>query len=142
MRIGYRVAWVTVSEGRGRTGGLARIGNTVWKGLLADRLPFLRTPKMENAPALVQGLVMAKEEFLLLLLTWWAIIGVGFSHDWATLEVELWCAVLFIQSLPYLASVGMSILAAMPAPAAKPVSAPAMQVQKAPIGTMHPAAGD
>ena len=97
---------------------------------------------MKNAPALVQGLVMAREELVLLVLTWAALLGVGFGHHWATLETKLWCAVLFTQSLPYLASVGVAILAAMPAPVAKSVPAPAMQMQKAPIGTMHPAAGD
>ena len=118
------------------------IGKAVWKGLFTNSLPFLRTPKMKNAPALVQGLVMSREELVLLVLTWGALLGVGFGHHWATLETRLWCAVLFTQSLPYLASVSVAILAAMPAPAAKPVSAPAIQVQKAPIATMHPAAGD
>jgi hypothetical protein len=63
------------------------------------------------------------------------------GHHWATLETRLWCVVLFTQSLPYLASVGVSILAAMPARVATPVlvKAPA-RVQG--VGVMHPAAGD
>ncbi len=132
-RVGAAVAGLALSHS---------IGKAVWKGLFTNSLPFLRTPKMKNAPALVQGLVMSREELVLLVLTWGALLGVGFGHHWATLETRLWCAVLFTQSLPYLASVSVAILAAMPAPAAKSVSAPAMQVQKAPIATMHPAAGD
>jgi exo-beta-1,3-glucanase (GH17 family)/cellulose synthase/poly-beta-1,6-N-acetylglucosamine synthase-like glycosyltransferase len=126
-------------------GGLAlshSIGKAVWKGLFTNSLPFLRTPKMKDAPALVQGLVMAREECVLLALTWAALLAVGFGHHWATLETKLWCAVLFTQSLPYLASVGVSILAAMPAPVTKPVTALAPQRIPARIGAMHPAAGD
>ncbi len=128
-------------------GGLAlshSIGKAVWKGLFTNRLPFLRTPKMKNAPALVQGLVMAREEGLILAATWTALALVGFGHHWATLETKLWCVVLLTQSLPYLASVTVSILAAMPAKVAKKVvaQAPALARQPVRIGSMHPAAGD
>ncbi len=78
----------------------------------------------------------------LLALTWAALLGVGFGHHWATLETRLWCAVLFTQSLPYLASVSVSILAAMPAPARKALPVPARAPQTVRLGNMHPAAGD
>ena len=87
-----------------------------WQGLLSNGSPFLRTPKMKNAPALVQGLVMAWQELVLFVLTWAAIIGVGVAHRLATWEATLWCLVLLTQSLPYLASVMMSLVAAVPAP--------------------------
>ncbi len=132
-RIGAAVAGLALSHS---------IGKAVWKGLFTNKLPFLRTPKMNNAPALVQGLVMAREELVLLALTWGALLGVGFGHHWATLETKLWCAVLFTQSLPYLSSVGVSILAAMPAKAPKPAALPAAARQPARLGAMHPAAGD
>jgi exo-beta-1,3-glucanase (GH17 family)/cellulose synthase/poly-beta-1,6-N-acetylglucosamine synthase-like glycosyltransferase len=132
-RLGAAVAGLALSHS---------IGKAVWKGLFTNRLPFLRTPKMKNAPALVQGLVMAREEFLLLILSWAALLGVGIGHHWATLETRLWCAVLFTQSLPYLASVTVSILAALPAPVRKLVTVPAPQKQPARLGAMHPAAGD
>ena len=91
------------------------IGLAVWKGLIVKSAPFLRTPKMANAPALIQGLVMAREELVLLALTWSAMIGVALTHHLATLEAKLWCAVLLTQSMPYLASVAVSVIAAMPA---------------------------
>ncbi len=94
------------------------IGKAVWKGLFIRSAPFLRTPKMENAPALVQGLVMAREELVLLLLTWTAMIAVGVAHQMATWEAVLWCTVLFTQSLPYLAAVTVAVVAAFPAGAA------------------------
>jgi hypothetical protein len=131
-RVGAAVAGLALSHS---------IGKAVWKGLFTNRLPFLRTPKMKDAPALVQGLVMAREEFVILVLTWAALLGVGIGHHWATLETRLWCVVLLTQSLPYLASVGVSILAAMPARVEKPVTvkAPARVPN---VGAMHPAAGD
>jgi exo-beta-1,3-glucanase (GH17 family)/cellulose synthase/poly-beta-1,6-N-acetylglucosamine synthase-like glycosyltransferase len=134
-RLGAAVAGLALSHS---------IGKAVWKGLFSNKLPFLRTPKMKDAPALIQGLVMAREELVLLILTWGALIGVGFGHHWATLETKLWCVVLFTQSLPYLASVSVAILAAMPAKVAKKVSAPAPARVKLPVhvGNMHPAAGD
>ena len=118
------------------------IGKAVWKGLFSNSLPFLRTPKMKNAPAMIQGLVMAREEFVLLALTWAALLGVGIGHHWATLETKLWCAVLFTQSLPYLASVSVSILAAMPAKVTQRLPIPATAKQPVRLGAFHPAAGD
>jgi exo-beta-1,3-glucanase (GH17 family)/cellulose synthase/poly-beta-1,6-N-acetylglucosamine synthase-like glycosyltransferase len=91
------------------------IGKAVWKGLLIGRAPFLRTPKLTRAPAMIQGMAMVAEEVVLLGVTWSAMLGVGFAHHWATPETRLWCLVLLTQSLPYLASVCTSMLAAMPA---------------------------
>jgi exo-beta-1,3-glucanase (GH17 family)/cellulose synthase/poly-beta-1,6-N-acetylglucosamine synthase-like glycosyltransferase len=105
-RIGAAIAGLALSH---------TIGKAVWKGLFIRSAPFLRTPKMENAPALVQGLVMAREELVLLALSWTAMVAVGWAHHLATAEAMLWCAVLFTQSLPYLASVTVALVAAIPA---------------------------
>ena len=99
------------------------IGKAVWKGLFIRSAPFLRTPKMEDAPALIQGLVMAREELVLLLLSWTAMVAVGWAHHLATWEAVLWCAVLLTQSLPYLAAVSVAVIAAFPAPVALPARA-------------------
>ena len=104
-RPGAAVAGLALSHGTGKA---------VWRGLFTSHPPVSRTPKMTGAPALARGLAMAREEFWGLFLIWGALLGVGISRDWATLEVRLWCAMLFIQSLPYLAAVGVSIFAAMP----------------------------
>jgi len=132
-RMGAAVAGLALSHS---------IGKAVWKGLFSNSLPFLRTPKMKNAPALIQGLVMSRQELVLLVLSWGALLGVGIGHHWATLETRLWCLVLFTQSLPYLASVSVAILAAMPAKVAKTVKVASPQKQPARVGSMHPAAGD
>ena len=114
-RVGAAVAGLALSH---------TIGKAVLKGLVVRRAPFLRTPKMGHAPALVQGLIMAREELLLLVLTWSALIGVGVAHRMATWEATLWCVVLFTQSLPYAASVLVSVVAAVPAHRRIPVPAP------------------
>jgi exo-beta-1,3-glucanase (GH17 family)/cellulose synthase/poly-beta-1,6-N-acetylglucosamine synthase-like glycosyltransferase len=106
-RVGAAIAGLALSH---------TIGKAVWKGLFFKRAPFLRTPKMKDAPALVQGLVMAREELALLTLTWAALVGVGIAHHFSTWEACLWCVVLFTQSLPYAASVLVSVFAALPAP--------------------------
>ena len=129
-RLGAAVAGLALSH---------TIGKAVLKGLVTNRVPFLRTPKMKEAPALVQGLAMAREEFALLVLTWAAMIGVGFVHDLATWEVKLWCLILFTQSLPYLAAVSVSVLAALPAP--RPVTAPVPALLADP-GAARLASGD
>jgi hypothetical protein len=102
--------------------------------------PFCRTPKLRNAPALVQGLVMAREEFVLLLLSLSAGIGVAVAHHLATWEAKLWCAVLLTQALPYLAAVSTSVIAAMPAPRRIVLALPA-QALNATSGIAAPAGG-
>ena len=131
-RLGAAVAGLALSH---------TIGKAVWKGLVIRSAPFCRTPKMENAPALVQGLVMAREEFALLLLSWIAASGVAIAHQLATLEATLWCAVLLTQSLPYLAAVVTSVVAALPAPKRAMLPAPAKAPAVANAVTMS-AGGD
>ena len=110
-RLGAAVAGLALSH---------TIGKAVWLGLATRGAPFLRTPKMGNAPALVQGLVMAREELALLVLTWAALVGVAIAHRLATWEATLWCVVLLTQSLPYLAAVFTSLVAAAPPPPRRP----------------------
>jgi hypothetical protein len=85
---------------------------------------------MAAAPALVRGLWMARIELTLCVLTLSAMIGVGIAHHMATLEARLWCVVLLTQSLPYAASVFVSVTAALPAKRARPL--PALQAAAQP----------
>jgi exo-beta-1,3-glucanase (GH17 family)/cellulose synthase/poly-beta-1,6-N-acetylglucosamine synthase-like glycosyltransferase len=134
-RLGAAVAGLALSH---------TIGKAVCKGLVVRGAPFLRTPKMEDAPALVQGLRMAREELVLLVLTWGAMAGVAVAHRLATWEARLWCLVLLTQSLPYLASVATSLIAAMPAPrrAAAGLPLPANATSAAGSAVARTSAGD
>jgi cellulose synthase/poly-beta-1,6-N-acetylglucosamine synthase-like glycosyltransferase len=90
------------------------IGKAVITGLFTRRLPFLRTPKMEDSPALLRGLAMAWQEAALLALLWAAAAGVTIVHQAATWEAVLWTVVVLVQSMPYLAAVSVSLIAALP----------------------------
>jgi cellulose synthase/poly-beta-1,6-N-acetylglucosamine synthase-like glycosyltransferase len=130
-RVGAAVAGLALSHA---------IGKAVWKGLVIRSAPFLRTPKMTNAPAIVQGLVMAREELVLLVLTFAAMTGVAVAHHLATWEARLWCAVLLTQALPYLASVFVAVGAALPAPLRASVALPALRAS--PVAQPTLGAGD
>ncbi len=125
-RVGAAIAGLALSH---------TIGKAVWKGLFIRTAPFLRTPKMEDAPAIIQALVMAREELVLLTLSWTAMVAVGWVHHLATWEAKLWCAVLLTQSMPYLAAVAVAVIAAFPArvsaprPALLPNAQPQMLAQ-------------
>ena len=100
-------------------GGLAlthTIGKAVWQGFFKRRAHFARTPKMKDAPALVQGLLTARQEVVFLALLWSAAVAVTLVHRAGTWEAVLWVVILLVQSVPYLAAVTMALLAAMPAP--------------------------
>ncbi|WP_431284294.1 glycosyltransferase [Humitalea sp. 24SJ18S-53] len=119
-------AWDRLGAALGGLSLTHTIGKAVWMGLIHRRATFFRTPKMADAPALVQGLVMVREELGILALLWAAILGVTLVHGGATWEAALWTVVLGVQSIPYLAAVGVSLLAVMPAKTkAVPVAHPA-----------------
>ncbi|HEY1856303.1 glycosyltransferase [Acidocella sp.] len=120
--LAFKVAQMFALSGRGglrgRIGaavaGLALSHSTakaVWRGLLTNR-----------PPAPVRGQAVARQEFWPLLLIWGALLWVGLFHHGATPATKLGCAVLFAQSLPYLAAVGVSLLAR---PSRRPKPAPA-----------------
>jgi exo-beta-1,3-glucanase (GH17 family)/cellulose synthase/poly-beta-1,6-N-acetylglucosamine synthase-like glycosyltransferase len=132
-RFGAMLAGLALSHG---------IGVAVWKGLVVRSAPFLRTPKMRAAPAFVQGLAMARSECLLLVLSWSALAGVAVVHQLATWEARLWCVVLLTQSLPYLASVLVSVTAALPARAIALAARPSPAASVAPEDWPTTAAGD
>ncbi|MET1026403.1 MAG: glycosyltransferase family 2 protein [Dongiaceae bacterium] len=47
------------------------VAKAVWRGLFTSNLPFHRTPKMENSPAVIRALVSAREEAVI----WIALTG-------------------------------------------------------------------
>ncbi|WP_439813906.1 glycosyltransferase [Zavarzinia sp. CC-PAN008] len=102
------------------------VGKAVLIGLTTQSRPFLRTPKMENAPALVRGLTQAWQEGLLAtaLLVCAGVVVYCFQDAnqqldrqagiWADPEALVWAAVLTVQAVPYLAAVVVSVVSAMP----------------------------
>ena len=89
------------------------VGKAVIFGLFTSGQPFMRTPKLENAPAAIQALAMAWEEALLMLALWGAIGLIVVTHTLEAPEAVLWVVVLSLQSLPYFAAVAMASINAV-----------------------------
>jgi hypothetical protein len=85
------------------------IARGVLKGLFTSGAPFLRTPKAEDRPALLQGVLMAREELVMLGLLWTAALamlaGFGPQHR----EAMLWALILGVQALPYVGALYLSM---------------------------------
>ncbi len=107
QRVGAAVASISLTHviGRAMLAGLVSRGGR----------PFLRTPKAENQPALIQALAMAREEGMIMLALWMAAVAVGLSYGTDLREAAYWVGLLLVQSLPYAAAVAMALVAAMPA---------------------------
>jgi exo-beta-1,3-glucanase (GH17 family)/cellulose synthase/poly-beta-1,6-N-acetylglucosamine synthase-like glycosyltransferase len=105
------------------------IAQAIWAGLASGRLPFFRTPKLAGASStLLRVLADAREELLLMIALWFAAFAVLQREDAYTLnanavlqredaymlDVRVWAAVLLVQSVPYLASVLVSLISARP----------------------------
>ena len=83
-------------------------------GITSPDKPFLRTPKCEDRPALMQGFLMAWEESLIAGLLLTAAIAIFAAYGILNLEARLWALMLMAQSIPYLSALITSLIAAMP----------------------------
>ncbi len=90
------------------------IARAMWAGLVTRDMPFLRTPKMERATALVKAIGAAREEALLTLALWLAAGAIAYQSGSDTLDLLLWIIVLLVQSIPYLAALLVSVVSAFP----------------------------
>jgi hypothetical protein len=94
------------------------IGQAVMKGLFTSNLPFFRTPKHAEPHALFKALASAREETLLMVTLWLAAWGiVRIPTEMGGPDLTMWIAVLLIQSIPYAASLVLSLVSAFPIPA-------------------------
>jgi exo-beta-1,3-glucanase (GH17 family)/cellulose synthase/poly-beta-1,6-N-acetylglucosamine synthase-like glycosyltransferase len=92
-------------------------------GFFRKRLPFIRTPKMAHGHTLLSALIAARTELFFAILLLGAARWVPIAQMTATrahipqtqaFDLFLWTLVLLIQSIPYLAAVGLSLISAMP----------------------------
>lgn len=89
------------------------------QGLLTKNKPFMRTPKMAQSAALLRALDASRYESLFAIALWMAAAAIVYSIGTETLDLLLWVIVLLVQSLPYIASLVMSITSAYPNISAK-----------------------
>jgi hypothetical protein len=84
----------------------------------------MRTPKCEDQPAFVRGLLASREESTILALLALGALAIYFRFGGDDVEALLWIALLGVQSLPYLASFATAMVNALPARAVAPVPQP------------------
>jgi len=114
-------ARVKASAGQNLSAALAglslthTIGKAMFSGVLTNGRPFMRTPKCEDQPAFVRGLLASREESTILGLLALGALAIYFRFGGDDVEALLWIALLGVQSLPYLASLATAMVNALPA---------------------------
>ncbi len=91
------------------------IAKAVLSGFFTSGKPFFRTPKCENCPELIKAMAASLEETCIAFTLWAVAIGVILVQGQDTPGSVLWAYVLIIQSLPYAASLVMSMINLIPA---------------------------
>jgi exo-beta-1,3-glucanase (GH17 family)/cellulose synthase/poly-beta-1,6-N-acetylglucosamine synthase-like glycosyltransferase len=74
------------------------------QGLFTSGKPFMRTPKYEKQGPLFAGLMVIREELILLILLGSAIYGMSSVDHFDNLSGKLWISVLSVQAVPYVAT--------------------------------------
>jgi exo-beta-1,3-glucanase (GH17 family)/cellulose synthase/poly-beta-1,6-N-acetylglucosamine synthase-like glycosyltransferase len=100
------------------------IGSAMVAGFVRRDRPFFRTPKRARRHALGEALAAAREEAILMVGLWFAAFAVSripsFDGDLPGLvgspDLSIWVIVLLIQSIPYAASVVVSLVSALDLP--------------------------
>jgi cellulose synthase/poly-beta-1,6-N-acetylglucosamine synthase-like glycosyltransferase len=110
VRIGRDRTLMAMIAGGSLTHSIAK---AVFQGLLGPGKPFHRTPKMDNAPALVRSLVIAREEIFLCLALNLFAIGLLCEFGVVNDDAVLWAFALTTQSLPYLAAAMAAVISSM-----------------------------
>lgn len=90
------------------------ISKAVVTGFFTSNKPFFRTPKCENSPAVIKALAASLEETCIALALWLVSAGVIIVQGKDTPGSIVWGCVLLIQSLPYVASLFVSMINALP----------------------------
>ncbi len=109
------------------------IGRAIASGMVNSSIGFFRTPKMKGNNRLLKALNEAREEFLFATAFLLAVVAMTIGINDGTLtnnaseiDVVMWRFVLTVQSIPFIASVILSLISAMP------------QLPAKLIGTMSP----
>jgi len=91
------------------------ISRAMLAGFISRNLGFFRTPKRVKSNRLLQSINDAREEFLILLALVFAAYAIThLRQDINLLDTKIWVWVLLVQSLPYAASVLVSIISGLP----------------------------
>lgn len=110
QRIGAAIAGMALTHA---------VSKAVLSGLFTAKRPFMRTPKCEDQSAIVRGIVVAWEEFVLLLALWLGALVIllgdrSLTSGFHNAEAATWASMLIALSLPYAAGVTASLASTMP----------------------------
>ncbi len=86
------------------------ISLAILQGVFVKSKPFFRTPKLARSHALFRALMSAREEGLVLTALWLSAYLVAHVQGTDTPDLQVWILVLAVQSIPYLATVIMSVV--------------------------------
>ncbi|MBM3644624.1 MAG: glycosyltransferase [Alphaproteobacteria bacterium] len=105
------------------------VGRAVIYGLFTSRLPFMRTPKMDERATLGMALGMARGEAVLAVTLLLGAAVLWMRNGQIDPEARLWATFMVVQSLPFLAAVYVSVVNALEQirAAAAPFEAPTLQ---------------
>ena len=105
------------------------IGTAAVKGLLTKREPFFRTPKRGSPRDCCTRSAPAREETLMMLSLWAAVIGIRtVESTMGSSDLTVWEVALMIQSIPYAAALTVSLISAFRLPASLLGSKPLIEV--------------
>ncbi len=88
------------------------VGKAVWSGLFTKSMPFLRTPKCEDAATIRQVVALASEELFLLAAIIAAVAATAWTRGFGEPATVVWMAMLCVQAIPFLATLVMAFISA------------------------------
>jgi cellulose synthase/poly-beta-1,6-N-acetylglucosamine synthase-like glycosyltransferase len=84
------------------------------QGLFTSGKPFMRTPKYEKQGPLFTGLMLVREQIMVLAVLTTAILVMANLEHFDNLSGKLWISVLSVQALPYLATLVTVLISIAP----------------------------
>ncbi len=88
------------------------VGKAVWAGIFTSKMPFLRTPKCEDAAPFRQVILLASEELILLGLSIAAVVVTVLTRGFGDPAAIVWMLTLCVQAIPFTATLIMAFISA------------------------------
>jgi hypothetical protein len=95
------------------------IALAIVQGILTSGLPFFRTPKRASNSGLFRALLDAREEALFFIALILSAVVINFQQGAESPDAMIWSVVLLLQSIPYAATIIVSMISAFPGLSAK-----------------------
>ncbi len=97
-----------------------KVAKAVFQGLLGFQQPFYRTPKMDKAPRVIQGLRSVFEESALVFILTALAITMLMMFGTVNHQAVIWAIALVVQGFPYMAAVVAALVSSLVPQTASP----------------------